>query len=254
MVDLFRRINYRHFKQDVYPTREKVEQILQEAINISPVDKEYFSWRFEIHGPEYAADKAELVLESGTNGSRDDDGNIVANYLGYTQTHGFDKWYEQVKKSYAREPGSFNCQIQAPYLISVIAEDDPDDHEGYIPERRHHSLQKYRHYMNMGIFIHGLALTANSHEIDLSYCKCYSNHRDNPMLRVEGDHIITLMGLGYYDWSLAGTEGYTAHFEKTDNPDVVARVKGGTYNIKDCTRESGFKHKKPSIDQMLTWK
>ena len=62
MVDLFRRINFRHFKQDTYPTKEKIEEILQEAINIAPVDKEFFSWRLEIHGPEWAKEKEDLVL------------------------------------------------------------------------------------------------------------------------------------------------------------------------------------------------
>lgn len=259
MVDLSRRINYRHFKQDAFPTREKIEEILRRAIGISPVDKEFYGWRLEIHGPEFAADKAELVLEAGTGYTRDENGERVASYLPYTAKYGEVQWDDQIRKAYVSNPGSFNCQVQAPYLVSLIThksvnDEDPCAFEGYQPDRQNPCMETYRHYMNMGIFIHGLAMAANEQEVDLSYCKCYSNFRDNPMLRLEdGERIITLMGLGYYDWSLAGKPGYDSHFEKTDDPEIVVRKTGGVYNIKDCTRVSGYKVKKPKLEDMLTW-
>ncbi len=260
MVDLFRRINYRHFKQDDYPTKEKIDEVIQEAINISPVDKEFFSWRLEVHGPEYAAEKADLVLESGTNYTKDEEDNIIGSYGIYVPKFGEDRWNEQIRKAYDRQPGSFNCQIQAPYLVSLIThksveDDNPWEFKGYQPKRRNPGMETYRHYMNMGIFIHGLAMSANNHDIDLSFCKCYSNFRKNSMLNLEsGERVVTLLGLGYYDWSLAGTEGYDAHFEKTDDPDVVIRKTGGIYNTKEHTRVEGYKVKKPDLDEILSWK
>lgn len=250
-MDLFRRINYRHFKQDVFPSKEKIEEILQEAINISPVDKEFFSWRVEVHGPEYAAEKADLVLESGTYYTRDDEGNNIGVYQNYVDEFGKERWDEQIRKAFVRQPGTFNCQIQAPYLLSFITNKTD---KGYQPERKHSGMERYRHHMNLGIFLYGITMAANNHEVDAAFCQCYSNYRENAMLKLrEGDKVRAFIGLGYYDWSLAGTEGYDAHFLKTDNPDIVRRRTGGIYNIREHTR-SGYKTKKPNPEHIVFWK
>tara|TARA_B100000424_G_scaffold30661_1_gene20861 strand:- start:84 stop:869 length:786 start_codon:yes stop_codon:yes gene_type:complete len=260
MVDLFRRINFRHFQQDNYPTKEKIEEILQEAINIAPVDKEFFSWRLEVHGPEYAEQKAELVLDCSTFYTKDDNGvDLTPNT--YIPKYGEEQWDDQIRKAYKRRPGSFNCQTQAPYLITVVChksifdDEDPDNYVGYKPERTHPGMPSYRHCMNMGIFIHSVALAANNHDVDFAFCCCLQRKR-NPIVRSikknEGEKFVVFLGLGYFDWSLAGTEGYDDQFVKTDDPDIVRRRTGGVYNIKEHTR-TGFKTKKPRPDQIISW-
>ena len=258
MVDLFRRINFRHFQQDNYPTKEKIEEILQEAINIAPVDKEFFSWRLEIYGPEYAEQKKELVLDTPTLYSKDDNGvDLTPN--SYIPKYGQEQWDNQIRKAFERRPGSFNCQTLAPYLVSVVVhksifdDSDTNTYVGYKPERAHPGMQSYRHCINMGIFIHSVALAANNHGVDFAFC-CNVHRLVNPIFNSlkKGEKFIVFLGLGYFDWSLAGTEGYDDQFVKTDNPDVVKRRTGGVYNIKEHTR-SGFKTKKPKPEQIASW-
>jgi len=259
MVDLFRRINFRHFQQDNYPTKEKIEEILQEAISIAPVDKEFFSWRLEIHGPEWAKEKADLVLDSCTYYTRDENGEELIQKP-YIDKYGYEKWDEQIKKAFEKRPGSFNCQLQAPYLITVIVhksvfdDTDPNTYVGYKPERVNPGMPSYRHCINMGIFIHSVALAANNHGVDSAFCGNHRNYRKNPIVKSikKGEKFIVFLGLGYFDWSLAGKEGYDDQFIKTDDPDIVKRRTGGVYNTKEHTR-SGFKTKKPKPEQIASW-
>ena len=105
----------------------------------------------------------------------------------------------------------------------------------------------------MGIFVHSVALAANNHGVDFAFC-CNVHRLVNPIFNFlkKGEKFIVFLGLGYFDWSLAGTEGYDDQFVKTDDPDVVRRRTGGVYNIKEHAR-TGFKTKKPRTEQVAIW-
>ena len=90
---------------------------------------------------------------------------------------------KKLKKAFEKRPGSFNCQLQAPYLITVIVhksvfdDTDPNTYVGYKPERVNPGMPSYRHCINMGIFIHSVALAANNHGVDSAFCGNHRNYR-----------------------------------------------------------------------------
>ena len=50
---LERRIQYRNFYKDKYPSKEKIEEIIQEAINVAPLTTEMRGLVIDIYGPEH---------------------------------------------------------------------------------------------------------------------------------------------------------------------------------------------------------
>ena len=58
---LERRTNFRRFQQDKYPSREKIEEIVQEAINVAPCHSDVFGFRLDIWGPEHVEEKKILM-------------------------------------------------------------------------------------------------------------------------------------------------------------------------------------------------
>ena len=63
---LERRINYRNFYKDKYPTREKIEEIIQEAVNVSPLTSEIRDLIIDIYGPEHEEVKHDFMYTAVT--------------------------------------------------------------------------------------------------------------------------------------------------------------------------------------------
>ena len=266
MLDLNRRIQYRHFNQTDIPSKELVGEIIQQAINISPVDREVFSFKIDVWGPEYKDVKHALAIEGVTHKIKDSEGvslGSIGEYLhrGHTE----DEWFAKCEEQYLVNPGGFNTQLEAPWVLAL----NENTTDGWYPTRSRggdrrdlvSGNQRWKHYMNAGIFIHGLAIAANDHGVDLAYCNCFSDIRDNIMMRDQDKNNsgsenlnLVMMGLGYYDWSVAGEEGYDAHFLKTDQEGIVRRTRGGSYDTINRVRVDGYKDWKPPFEKLVTWK
>ncbi len=238
-LDIHRRTNYKHFKEDQYPTREKVKQVIQEGIDLSCMSRQYHTdWRIEIYGPEHIEDKKKLVLESGSVNKTTKAAGYNCMFYPHSMRVGVEQWEKDITKVYEEHPGTFNRQVLAPYFCHLIAS----------------PVETSRFFLELGNMLHSIASVSNAYEVDFSYCRCYTNYRDNPIMRgIEPDEVlVTSFGLGYYDWSLAGSRGYECYWIKTDDPDVIENRKGGLYNIKDCTRvNKSHKTLKPKISELV---
>ena len=58
------RENIRFFKQDDYPTKEEIEQLLQDAHDLVPQKNNIVECNIKVYGPEYAEEKKRLVLNT----------------------------------------------------------------------------------------------------------------------------------------------------------------------------------------------
>lgn len=231
---LERRINYRNFRNDKYPSKEKIQEVIQEAINVAPVKSEIFDFRLEIWGPEHTKVKEDLMWSTVTKDRYRQDKSRYPDY---------DTWLAETKKYYKTHPQNFNTQVQAPYLFALV--DDKSSWTG----GQSLVVDEWRSHMNAGIWLYALALTANRHEIDTSYCICYGLSKKNPILKGHKSdghqRILALMGVGYFDFdkkSLFKRDG-----------DWIEHIDGGLYNIVTRKR-NGYKITKPNHDDLTLWR
>lgn len=230
---LERRINYRNFYKDKYPTREKIEEIIQEAVNVSPLTTEIRDAIIDIYGPEYEEVKHDFMLTTATEKeykktSQQRHGTFVSD----------DAWIEGAKERYKTHPHKFNRQLEAPYLLVLRWA------TGNLP-----FSEKFLIFQAIGILGYALTLAANRHEIDSAFCRCYSNSADvkeNNLLKKSETKPMLFVGMGYYNFD-------EKSLFKKDGDWIEHEEKGGRYNI--VTRErDGYKKNKPTMDRMINWK
>tara|TARA_Y100001963_G_scaffold158433_1_gene258053 strand:+ start:9628 stop:10305 length:678 start_codon:yes stop_codon:yes gene_type:complete len=193
-----RRVNRRRFDIDKIPPKETIEQILKETIDIAPVKNEYYGFKLNIFGPEYAEEKKELALLTMTKRkwkwrNRGD------------QTE--EEWYKFIEEKYDNEwkrpqrYQTFNHQVRAPWLVVMV-----ENHQTWNPNGEQQCRQ-HTSYM-AGVFGTMLSLVANKHEIDCSFCLCFDRHPDQTSRPNKitsgydwnGDEypmILSLIGLGH---------------------------------------------------------
>ena len=66
---LTRRINYRNFKKDVYPSRDVVTKIIQDVIIYSPFKGSMKYLDIDVWGPEHSKIKSKFVLSTAIAGT-----------------------------------------------------------------------------------------------------------------------------------------------------------------------------------------
>ena len=236
MIDtklLERRINYRNFKKDKYPSAEKIEEIIQEAVNVAPLTSELRDVVIDVYGPEHAELKHQfmytLIAEVEFKKSyQERKGNFISD----------DDWIKEAKEYYKTNPHKFNRQVEAPYLLALRNRYGKMDFN-----------KKLITFQSVGILGYALSLVANRHEIDSAFCRCYSRSQqveENSLLINSETKPIMFIGMGYFDFD-----------EKSmfirDGDWIEHSEKGGRYNI--VTRErDGYKKNKPTMDRMINWK
>ena len=250
---LERRTNFRRFQQDKYPSREKIEEIVQEAINVAPCHSDVFGFRIEIWGPEHAEEK-KILMYTGVTPAKHNAKHYLREKRGT-----YEEWMEDMVEYHKTDPDMFNTQVQAPYLV-VLIENWQDESDWW--NKKHQKYRDWRHIKAAGTFMYALALVANRHELDASFVtRQMLNSEDanvgHPSNIVKGfsmngyPKILTLMGLGYYDFSpVPGEKTYT-------NPDEdgwITHRNGGRYNIHTRKRDGEYKKFKPSAKDMISWK
>ena len=232
---LERRINYRNFYKDKYPTREKIEEIIQEAVNVSPLTTEIRDLIIDIYGPEHEEVKHDFMYTAVTTKeykkrNQEKNGTFVSD----------DAWIESAKEHYKTHPHKFNRQLEAPYLLALRWG------TGNLP-----FSQKFQIFQAIGILAYALTLVANRHEIDSAFCRCYLgssylNVKENNLMIKSETKPILFVGMGYYNFE-------EKSLFKRDGDWIEHEEKGGRYNI--VTRErDGYKKNKPTMDRMINWK
>ena len=238
---LTRRINYRNFKKDVYPSRDVVTKIIQDAIIYSPFKGSMKYLDIDVWGPEHSKIKSEFVLSTPIAGT---------GLKKHKNKHlDFDEWDKKLEEEYKKYPYKFNTQVEAPYLLAFI-------------ENRNRRAYKFRPdksvYARWGMFMYSVVLFANNYGIDASYCGCFHMKRPNKNnkmcldYRKDGKEVLSFIGLGYYDFDRRELNW------KRRGEDYIEHDQGGKYNIKNRERigckSNKYKIQKPTIDSMLRWR
>jgi len=235
---LERRINYRNFKFDEYPDKDKICEVVQEAINVAPVKSEAFNFKLDIWGPEHTKIKEDFMWSTVTK-------NPYKKGQWDKSVHPTkEQWLRETKEYYKDNPENFNTQVQAPYLFALVEDNDSNLNAKTGPVR------EWRTHINAGIWLYALALAANRHEIDTAYCICYGDHKKNPILKDYRANnypkVLALMGAGYFDFdkkSLFKRDG-----------DWIEHIDGGSYNTVTRKRNGVYKKYKPSAKDMISWR
>ena len=250
---LERRTNFRRFQQDKYPSREKIEEIVQEAINVAPCHSDVFGFRIEIWGPEHAEEK-KILMYTGVTPAKYNAKHYLREKRGT-----YEEWMEDMVEYHKTDPDMFNTQVQAPYFVVMIENWQDEDHWW---NKKNQRFREWRHMKAAGTFMYALGLVANRHELDASYVtRAMLNYLDanvgNPSKIVLGfaqngyPKMLTGIGLGYYDFTpVQGEKTYS-------NPDEdgwIAHKDGGRYNIHTRKRDGEYKKFKPSAKDMISWK
>ncbi len=299
MLDLNRRIQFRHFKQDIYPSKEEIQEIIFKAMNVSPVRNEVFSFHVNVWGPEYFKEKHELAVAALTSKGKLEDGFQLNDREEWIDSGRgtYDEWWQEMERYYDVHPSAYNLQLEAPWVLTVVEDlegghypkkrrnpdtydggdsaewdgiltDHPDFTRRGMAGWKDNTGSRWQHFINCGIFIHGLALAANDVGVDAAYASCLRTTdvvglKNNPIMRgykstEDGSSaypkVITNVCMGYYDWSLVGQPGYSSYFNTTDEEGIVERAEGGKYDINKHVRVDGYKMQKPSFEKIVTFK
>ncbi len=218
---LKRRHNFKYFNLKECPKKEVIEEILKEALLITPIKNDVWHFEIEVFGPEHAEEKKKLCLRTLA------DMDVVDEYK---KGGPKEKKIDELEKLYEEREEDFNVQVRAPYLL--VYKLFPYKHS---PNREEFGKKKKYKIDNnvaaIGAGMHGYAVSilANEKGIDASFCNCFFNNdfSSNYIMNVEKDFYFFL-GLGYKD--------------------------GGKHNF---TLESYLRHKekeKPNLDDVVRWK
>ena len=191
---LYRRSNFRFFKQDVIPKKEDIQNILKKSIELAPIKNDIWHFSIDVYGPSWFKEKDDLCIRTVCNSE--------TNKL---------PWEEQVKlyEKYKEDPKKvldgfqrYNSQVLAPYLL--VYRKKPFHYD-----KRPKFLNKQYPYSKdvaaYGPAIHSyvVSILANDIGIDASFCKCNQDPEKithtplNTILQNKDPYL--MLGLGYAD-------------------------------------------------------
>ena len=234
---LNRRINYRNFKKDVYPSRDVVTKIIQDAIIFSPFKGSMKYLDIDVWGPEQSKIKSEFVLTTplaNTGLKRFKNKNLSD-----------EEWEKKLEDQYKKHPHKFNTQVEAPYLLAFTENKKRKNKIKFRPDKNV--------YMRWGMFMYAIVLSANKYGVDASYCSCFNMNRQIKSNKMcldygkDGKEVLSFIGLGYYDF-----DRREYNWKKISQEHIEHNL-GGKYDIKNRQRY-GCKSNKPTIDSMLRWR
>lgn len=186
-----RRHNYRFFKQDVYPTKEEIENLIKDAFSIVPQKNNLYQFTIDVWGPEYAKEKESLVLNTvcgygksswRAGGKYEHDFETLKKIYDDWRSKMIDNVARSVRKEKWKEEDyvEFNEQVRAPYLLTfkqrerVPTENQKKFNFPSLVFNFNDSANKDNSwYIGASMFAYGLVLLANERNIDASFCKCF---------------------------------------------------------------------------------
>lgn len=210
-----RRHNWRFFKQDKYPTREEIDQLLKDVHDLIPQKNNLYQFKVTVWGPEYAKEKESLVLNTVCGPGKDHwrpGGKHEHDFE--TLKKFYDEWSYEIKVNKVRNKNlvEFNEQVRAPYLLvysqtsrqpskKQIEQGFPSYIFNFVKDKWDQNNSWY-----IGASMHGLGVTllANEKNIDASFCKCYfwDDYNFSPIIqqgRKKMSNIVFTLSLGYAD-------------------------------------------------------
>ena len=237
------RSNIRFYKQDDIPSKEIIEEIIQDAHNLIPHKNNMIECNIKIYGPEFTKEKEDLVLSTMCGAAKEfwrKDGqhehdydllkkiyedwrpkNATSNGYNYEYNYRDPRWPENYKLA-------FNEQVRAPYLLVYtqrLRRPSKTQKEQGFPEFIYKFTKKdddsLTWYISAAMHGFGTALLAAEKGITASYCKCFhpdKEHRNPilaPMYEKGGPkNIAFTLSLGYKD-----PKGVTAKYHNFMNVD-----------------------------------
>lgn len=220
---LERRVNYKHWDTENIPTRDQIQQIIDEAIKIAPIKNEYFPFNIDVYGPEHAEQKKWVNLATTTKRQYK-----LENYDGEEED-----WWDEMESLYEKKPDFFNTQVLAPWVLNITKIPYKD---AWNPKSEQRGDDQDP--MMAGIFMYALSLTANNHEIDAAFCLCFDKDITTKDLFINdyGKTGFGLVCLGIYKFP---GETYENNGQRYD---TLRRKK------------IRFKRDKPTVDRITNWK
>ena len=109
------RSNVQSFKQDTYPTKSEIDNIIDESIAITPVKNNIYHYYIDVYGPEFIEEKIKLLSPMQENNEQ-----VKAPYLlvfKKSENH-FNKRY--FKSGLSKELAAMGSILHG-YVISVLA-------------------------------------------------------------------------------------------------------------------------------------
>ena len=215
------RHNVRFFDQKNIPSKELIEQILQDGHNLIPHKNNLIQIEINVWGPEYDKEKEALVLNTVCGPGKEhwrEDGKYYNNFKILKKF--YDEWRSiwltgdnERWNEFRKDVGiDFNEQVRAPYLLTFTKRDRKpsqkqlnNNFHSWVFRDAPNANQGHKWYLNAGIHGYGLALLSVNAGLSASFCKCYFNSQFNftkilePIYPNKPDKIAFMLGIGYRD-------------------------------------------------------
>ena len=213
------RHNIRFFDQHKIPSKELINQILQDGHNYIQHKNNLVQIEINIWGPEHAEEKEALVLNTVCGPGKEHwrkDGKYYNNFKILKEF--YEEWrYCWLNKDKKRHEKfikevkiDFNEQVRAPYLL-VFTQRERKPTQKQIDNNFHSWVFNYadtdnkneRWYLNAGIHGYGLSLLAKNEGLSASFCKCFFKTPYNytkilePIKNKSTYEIAFMLGVGY---------------------------------------------------------
>jgi len=226
---MIKRKNIKFFKQDVYPTKEEIQQLLKDAHELVPQKNNLFQFHVDIYGPEHAKEKEQLVLNTVCGVGKQHYRPGGKNFRKYDELKKiYEEWKQIVNKkeyNYSKWKNvEFNEQVRAPYLLVYTKRlrmpTKKQIEKGFPSYIFEFSTGQKDNSWYIGASMHGfgLSLLANEKNISAAFCKCFFYDDFNytnilaPAKKSSHD-IVFMLGLGYEDKD-------TKYYQQKNKPDV----------------------------------
>ena len=108
------RSNVVSFKQDIYPSKNKIDELIKESIEIAPVKNNIYHYNIEVWGPEFVEEKNKLLSPMQDNNKQ-----VEAPYL-LVFKKSMNHFNKRNFTGNNREIAAMGAILQG-YVISVLA-------------------------------------------------------------------------------------------------------------------------------------
>jgi|TARA_B110000858_G_scaffold198149_1_gene262844 hypothetical protein len=215
---LKKRTNITFFKKTEIPEKKVIEEILENAHNLTPHKNNFWHYEIDVYGPEHAEQKKLLALSTVTNKWQDyyKQENLL-NEDWETLKKAYEDWFayhdgDTTKSHIVNDRWHFNNQVTAPYLLVYYpakVKVKPTQLEGkYFKNTRMINRSKFKSFekvsdeeFNIQAGMHSMVTSLLSLEkgLDVSFCRCYFyNENIHTDILAKGFPPF-MLGIGYRD-------------------------------------------------------
>jgi len=226
--DLIGAMKFRHnikfFDQQKIPSKETIQEILNESHLYVPHKNNLIAINIHVWGPEFTKEKEMLAMSTVCGPGRDQYIKSGGKYYGDVKAlkARYDEWREieirdvtLEKTKYRNKYGlNFNEQVRAPYLLAFTKRDrmptEVQNERGFMPwvyDNNTGENAQCRWFLPGGMQAYGISLLSAYRGLYASFCRCFVN---KPFLYtrifekvVHNDYVsghIFFLGIGYKDY------------------------------------------------------